>query len=267
MKILVTGATGNVGRLVVDELLAAGATDIRALTVDPARAALPAGVEVVRGYLGRLDSMPAALDGVDRMYLAPLLDTVRDVTRLARAAGVRRIVDLAGGEDTDWYAVEQAVEDCGVAWTHLEAGEFMANALMWAPQIKAGDVVRDAYPESANAPIALEDIAAVAARALLDDSHEGATHVLTGPETLTRRDQVRRLGAALGRDLRYVELTREEAIAELIPTMGEYAAWYVDGMAMLVEHPQRAVQTVREITGRPGTTFAQWAARNADSFR
>src|SRR5690349_5876979 len=139
MAILVTGATGNVGRLVVDELLALGATGIRALTVDPARAALPPQIEVVRGYLGRPETVVPALDGVDRMYLAPLLGTVDQVTRLAAEAGVRHIVDLAGGENTDWRPIEVAVEASGVAWTHLEAGEFMANAMMWAPQIRAGN--------------------------------------------------------------------------------------------------------------------------------
>lgn len=267
MKILVTGATGNVGRLVVDELLAAGATDVRALTTDPTKAALPPEVEVVTGYLGRLDSMPAALRGIDRMYLAPLLDTVSEVTRLAGDAGVQHIVDLAGGKDTDWYAVEQAVEASGVAWTHLEAGEFMPNTLMWAPQIKAGDEVRDAYPDSANAPIALQDIAAVAARVLLDGEHAGRTYELTGPQTLTRREKVHQLGAVLGRQLAYVELTHAEMVVELEPHMGEYAAWYVDGMAQLVQHPQRALPTVAQLTGRPGTTFADWAAANAARFR
>ena len=153
MTILVTGATGNVGRLVVDELLAQGATDVRALTVNPARAALPPQVEVVRGYLGRPETVVPALAGVDRMYLAPLLQTVDEVTRLAATAGIRHIVDLAGDENTDWRPMELAVEASGVAWTHLEAGEFMANALMWAPQIRAGDVVRDANPQAATAPI------------------------------------------------------------------------------------------------------------------
>src|SRR5688572_22574492 len=84
MRVLVTGATGNVGRLVVDQLqqLDSG-IEIRALTVDPARAALPEGVEVVEGYLGRLSTMPAALDGIERMYLAPLPRTAREVVNLA----------------------------------------------------------------------------------------------------------------------------------------------------------------------------------------
>jgi len=267
MKILVTGATGNVGRLVVDELLALGATDVRALTASPAKAQLPAGVEVVQGYLGKVETLPAAFEGVDRMYLAPLLDTVEEATRLAAAAGVQHIVDLAGSEHTQWQPIERAVEATGVGWTHLEAGEFMPNAGVWAPQIKAGDEVRDGYPRSANALIALEDIAAVAARILVDGGHAGQTYELTGPQTQTRAEKVRLLGEALGRQLRYVELTHDQAIEQLRPLMGDFATWYVAGEQALAEHPQVATRTVEELTGRPGTTFATWAAANVDLFR
>ncbi|MBA2447349.1 MAG: NAD(P)H-binding protein [Chloroflexi bacterium] len=82
MKVLVTGATGNVGRLVVDHLLGSG-VEIRALTNNPTKAALPAGVEVAEGYLGKLSTMPTALEGVERMYLAPLPRTAREVVELA----------------------------------------------------------------------------------------------------------------------------------------------------------------------------------------
>ena len=267
MRILVTGATGNVGRLVVDHLLAAGATEVRALTVGPARAALPAGVEIVKGYLGRLETLPAALEGVDRMYLAPLPQTVREVVELARRAGVRHIVDLAGAKGSQWHVVEEAVEQSGIAWTHLDAGEFMTNTTIWAEQIRTTGTVRDAYPTAADAPIALDDIAAVAAAVLLGDGHAGKAYELTGPETLTRAEQVRTIGRALGRDIPFVELTRDQAVEQLSKAIGEYAAWYLDRMAELVDRPQRAVPTVEEVTGRPGTTFAEWAVEHADSFR
>jgi uncharacterized protein YbjT (DUF2867 family) len=267
MRILVTGATGNVGRLVVDHLLASGATEVRALTVNPQKAALPAGVEVVTGYLGRLETMPAALEGVDRMYLAPLLGTVREVVALARQAGVERIVDLAGAEGGLWHAIEEAVEESGVAWTHLEAGEFMTNSTIWAEQIRSTGVVRDAYPAAADAPIALEDIAAVAATVLLEDGHAGRAYELTGPQTLTRAQRVQAIGQALGQDIPFVELNHEQAVEQLSRVIGEHAGWYLRHMAELVDHPQRAVQTVEELTGRRGTTFAEWAVRNADSFR
>jgi len=267
MRILVTGATGNVGRLVVDHLLAAGATEVLALTANPAKAALPAGVEVAEGYLGRLETMPAALEGVDRMYLAPLPRTVREVVALAHQAGVQQVVDLAGAKDSLWHAVEEAVEESGIAWTHLEAGEFMTNSTIWAEQIRTAGVVRDAYPNAASAPVALEDIAAVAAAVLLEDGHAGKAYELTGPETVTRAERVRLIGEALGRDIPFVELTHEQAVGQLSAVMGEYAAWYLDRMARLAEHPQRAVPAVEEITRRPGTTFAEWAVKHVGAFR
>ena len=143
----------------------------------------------------------------------------------------------------------------------------MANSEIWAAQIAAGDEVRDIYGDAANAPIALADIAAVAARILVDGGHLGRSYELTGPESLTRRERVRLIGVALGRDLTYVELPRAAAIEQLAQVMGEYAEWYVDGIAQLVTHPQQAVPTVAELIGRPGTTFASWAVANAGAFR
>ena len=267
MRVLVTGATANVGRLVVDHLVAAGGVDVRALTTDPVRAALPPSVEVAEGFVGRPASVAAALDGVDKVYLAPYLPTAGEVTTMIADAGVRHVVDLGGGEGTEWREVEAAVEASGVGWTHLEPGEFMANTLVWARQIRTTGEVRDAYPHAASAPIDLDDVAAVAVEALTGDGHVGARYELTGPESLTRADLVARLGAALGWDLACVEVSRDEAVEALTPEMGEYAGWYVDGLAVLAEHPQAAVGTVAAVTGRPATTFAAWARRNAAAFR
>ncbi|WP_433826995.1 NAD(P)H-binding protein [Actinoplanes sp. CA-015351] len=267
MRILVTGATANVGRMVVDELLALGATDVRALTVDPAKAKLPAGVEVARGFVGRPETLVDALAGVDRMYLAPHPASAPEVCRLAAQAGVRVIVDMAGAKGDHWQAVEDGVEASGVPWTHLEPGEFMANADLWAPQIRAGDVVRDAFGDVVNAPVAQEDIAAVAARVLLSDGHLGKAYELTGPEALSRRQKVAAIGRALGRELTYVELTGDEARAQFTATMGEYGEWYLDGLAQLLEYPQPAVSTVADLLGRPATTYEEWARSHADLFR
>jgi uncharacterized protein YbjT (DUF2867 family) len=265
--ILVTGATGNIGRLVVDELLAAGATDIRALTNNPEKAALPPGVEVVRGYIGRVETLEGVFDGVEKMYLAPLEKTVREVTTLAAKAGVGHIVDVSSPKDSWWAPVATAVEECGAAWTHLAPGEFMDNMLILAQQIRTTGEVRDGYPDAANAPIDLGDIAAVAARTLLEHGHAGKEYLLTGPETLTRAEMVRHIGAALGRDIPVVEVGHDEAIAVLEPAMGGSARWYVDRTRNLAEHPQQANLVVEEITGRPATTFAEWARKKVDAFR
>jgi uncharacterized protein YbjT (DUF2867 family) len=107
----------------------------------------------------------------------------------------------------------------------------------------------------------------VAATVLLEDGHSGVAYELTGPETISRAEMVRQIGLALGREIPYVELTHEEAVTGLTPSMGEYARWYVEGMALLAQHPQRPVPTVAQVAGRPATTFADWAVANADAFR
>lgn len=267
MKILVTGATGNIGRMVVDHLLARGADDVRALTNHPARAALPAGVEVAEGYLRRVASLPAAFAGVDRMYLAPALETIDEVVAVAKDAGIRHIVDLSGDEGTDWQPIARAVERSGIDWTHLYAGEFSENATIWADQVRAGDEIRDPFPEVANAPITMDDIARVAATVLVAEGHAGKTYELTGPETVSRGEKIVQIGAALGRTLDVVKVSRDEGIRLLEASMGEYAEWYVDGMATMIDHPQRPNTTIADVTGDPATTFAQWAIANAGLFR
>jgi uncharacterized protein YbjT (DUF2867 family) len=267
MTILVTGATGNVGRLVVDELIRAGAPRIRALTVNPTKAALPDDVELVEGYVGRPDSLGGVFAGVELVYLAPVPGVAGQIAALAREAGVQRLVTLTGGPDTDWYGIEADVEASGLPCTHLEPGEFMLNATIFAEQIRTTGQVRGAYPAAANAPIALEDIAAVAAQALLHDEHAGKTYELTGPQTLTHPQMVQDIGRALGRDVPFVEVPREEAEALLADSMGEYAGWYLDGRAALIAHPQQPTSTVADVLGRPATTFAQWAVAHVELFR
>ncbi|MFD4434054.1 NAD(P)H-binding protein [Nocardia sp. NPDC058497] len=266
MKILVTGATGNIGRMVVEHLVRLGADDIRALSNHPERTAFPPEVEVMKGYLRRPSSLPAAFDGVDRMYLAPTLETVTEVVDVAHQAGIEHIVDLSGDDTTQWQPIARAVEKSGIGWTHLYTGEFLENTTGWADQIRATGELREPYPDSANAPIAMDDIARVAATVLLGTGHLGKTYNLTGPETLTRPTQVQQLAEAIGRDLSFVTVSPEECIALLEPAMGEFARWYVEGLATRVDHPQVATGTVADLTGH-ATTFAAWAAANADLFR
>jgi uncharacterized protein YbjT (DUF2867 family) len=129
-------------------------------------------------------------------------------------------------------------------------------------------VVRAPYGQAAHAPIDLVDIAAVAATTLLTDGHHGAKYVLTGPESLTRFELVQIIGETIGRDIRFEEQTHEEARQSMINQgWGQVADWLLDGYAQAVEHPQRALPTVAEVTGRPARTFAQWVADNAGKFR
>lgn len=277
MTILVTGATASVGRLLVDELVAAGAP-VRALTNDPVRAALPSGVEVARGYLGRPGTLPAALAGIDTVYLAPLPAYVDDFVRCAQDAGVRRVVVLSGepaeyeaqGDPARWhyYRLERAIEAGGFAWTFLRPGQFMNNTLGWAPSIKADGVVRAPYAKAVQTPIDLADIAAVARVALLSERYSGQKIMMSGPEGLTPPEQVALISAAIGREIRFEEQTPSSYLEGLAPVIGlEAAQWLLDGFRMMAEHPMKPEPTVFELTGRPALTYATWAQQNADAFR
>jgi NAD(P)-dependent dehydrogenase (short-subunit alcohol dehydrogenase family) len=141
MTILVTGATANIGRRIVGHLIDLGANDIRALTKDPAKADLPDSVQPITGYLGDPESLPAALDGVDRMYLAPLPKTLDDTLELAKKAGVEYVVALSGA--AHWQQHADAVAASGLVNTQLGPGEFLENFAIWAEQVKATRTVSD----------------------------------------------------------------------------------------------------------------------------
>ena len=210
--VLVTGATGRVGRLVVDELLRAG-VPVRALTRQPERAASPAGAEIVAG--GPHDPRVARRAARRSRRRVPRLDRadgrrrVGHRTRLAAhtSAEARRVVYLSSPHRTPHPFFQQPNALRGAtrrgrapARRHrdsissiLRPGMFASNALhWWAPQIRSGDVVRWPYADAETAPVDERDIAAVAARALLDERHANADYVLTGPESLSQAAQVPR---------------------------------------------------------------------------
>jgi uncharacterized protein YbjT (DUF2867 family) len=275
--ILVTGATGSVGRLLVDELAAAGAP-VRALTNNPKRAALPEGVEIAKGYLGKPATLPHALKDVDTVYLAPLPAYVDDFVAAAKEAGVRRVVVLSGepaeyeaqGNPSDWhyYKIERAIEAAGFEWTHLRPGQFMNNTLDWAPSIKAESVVRAPYPGAVQTPIDLADIAAVARVVPLDESYTGQKLTMSGPERLTPPQQVEHIAAAIGREVKFEEQTPEQYLEVWTPVIGaQTAQWLLDGFRMMAEHLMTPEPTVPAVTGRPAVTYREWAIANADAFR
>ncbi|WP_225802657.1 SDR family oxidoreductase [Streptomyces sp. NK15101] len=187
--ILVTGATGNVGAEVVQALGRAG-EPVRALVRRPAD--VPA--EQVVGDLDDPDSLAPALDGVRGVFLLPGHRDMPGLLDRMRRAGVERVVLLSSlatvATDTrnvlSEYMIgsETAVRESGLAWTFLRPNAFMSNALRWLPQLRAGDVVRDAFGTVPVASVDPYDIAAVAVRALLDPGHEERVHPLSGPEPL-----------------------------------------------------------------------------------
>jgi uncharacterized protein YbjT (DUF2867 family) len=144
---------------------------------------------------------------------------------------------------------------------------FAANSLSWwAPQIRIGDVVRWPYADAPTAPIHERDIAAVAVRTLLDAGHESAEYVLTGPESLTQREQVAAIGNVIGRNLRMEEISPDEARLELgfpLPAMN----MLLNAWAAAIGQPAFVTDTVTEITGVPARTFREWIADHLEKFR
>jgi uncharacterized protein YbjT (DUF2867 family) len=276
--VVVAGATGNVGGEIVRALAAAGAP-VRALVRSTAPADLPAGVRAVAGDLDRPDSLRAALDGAEAVFLLPGFSDMPGAMARIRDAGVRRVVLLSGSsaaEDGDrddavtryMRESEAAVRAGAVPWTILRPSGFMSNALQWAGQLRAGDVVRAPFAGVAIAVIDPFDIAAVAAIALLRGGHEEQALRLTGPEALRPAERVRMLGEALGRDLRFEGQPDDEAHAEMSASMpagyvDAFFSFYVDGAL----DESVVLPTVEEVCGRPPRTFPQWAAAHADAFR
>ena len=284
--VLVTGATGRVGRLVVDELLRAG-VPVRALTRRPERSALPVGVEVIAGDLTVPDSLDPALDGAGAVFLvwtAALATAPAVVARLAaQMAGQprRRVVYLSAPHQTPHpffqqpnplrglhAELERLLAAVTVDAVILRPGMFASNVLhWWAPQIRNADVVRWPYGAAETAPVDERDIAAVAARALLDDWHAGGDYVLTGPESLSQAAQVRAIGDAIGRPLRFEELSPDEFRRETAGTWpGSVAEMLLAAWRATLGHPAFVTSAIQEVVGSPPRTFYQWAADNASAF-
>jgi uncharacterized protein YbjT (DUF2867 family) len=280
-RTLVTGATGNVGRQVVSLLLATGVR-VRALARSPESAGLPREVEAVCGDLTIAATLDRCLEGVDAVFLvwvAPSVTVAPALERIAKHA--RRIVFLSNltvrdGVEEQAYPVttlhakiERLIEASGVRWTFLRPGAFAANArIWWAPQVRAGDIVRWPYADAVTSPIHERDIAAVAVRALSEDGHAGAKYILTGPESLTQRDQVRIIGEAIGRRLRFEEIPPEVARRELAMLLTPpIADMLLEAWPATLGKPAPVTSTVAEVTGTAPRSFREWAVDHAAEFQ
>jgi uncharacterized protein YbjT (DUF2867 family) len=283
--IVVTGATGNVGREVVNLLLDGGAKVV-AVTRHPATAALPDGAHVVGGDPSRPQTLASALRGVETVFISPraLGDATAgaataELLELAAEQGAQRVVLLSavtveygGGYQRfadAFRAVEDAARASGLQWTILRCSDFAANALSWAPQIRLAGVVRSVYGDGATSTIHERDVAAVSALALVDVAHAGHSYVLTGPQSLTQRAKVRLIGEAIGKDVPWVEVApeqfRQAMLAQGLPE--DVPDRVIGYWSDRVQQPGPSSDAVEQILGRPALTFAQWAAEHAAAFR
>lgn len=275
--ILVTGATGTIGRPLIDLLVGQNA-EVRAITRNPQASGLPTDVEVVAGDPSQPDTIIPLLGGVTSIFLHPRAVGMAAgaLLTLAQECGVKRVVVLSAINVDDDFAnqpsryqgdrnkeVEDAAIGSGLEWVSLRASSFAANS------IRAGDIVRYPYAAFEESPIDEQDLAEIITRALLTDELVDRRLELTGPQSLTHSEMVAIIGDAIGRPLRYQEISPEAAKQGMVehgapePFVEALMARY----ARDVGRPAPLTGDVEKILGRPARTFAQWATEHTDAFR
>jgi uncharacterized protein YbjT (DUF2867 family) len=243
---------------------------------------MPANVEVVSGDLAAPESLDAGLRGVSAVFLvwtAPPTTAPAVVERIATHA--QRVVFLSSPHQTPHpffqqpnpmaalhADIERLIKATGLESTILRPGMLASNALFWwATTIRAGGVVRWPYGAAETAPVDDRDVAAVAARTLYQDGHDGGDYVLTGPESLSQAEQVGIIGDVLGRRIGVEELSPDEfrsvtegsgprAVVDML-----LAAW-----GATIGRPAYITTTVLEILGSAPRSFRQWVADHATAF-
>lgn len=277
--ILVTGATGKVGREAVGQLVAMG-RQVRALTRRPEEADLPAGVEFVTGSPADPGALAVAFAGVAQALVVLSGDVAgeaRNVAKAAAEARVEHIVFLSSasvlhplphGIADEHRAAEEAIAASGVATTFLRPGPFHANTSWWIKTVRESSSVRDWIGNNPGAPVDEYDIASSAVAALTQDGHRGRSYVLTGPEVLTSEEQARILGEVLGRELEFSVAPQEEVVDVFAGITGDRPAAVTNVAALhSPEVPwSRTTTAVKDLTGREPRPYREWAAANAALF-
>ncbi|NEA48065.1 NAD(P)H-binding protein [Streptomyces sp. SID10815] len=278
--IVVTGATGNVGRPLTRALTEAGQ---QVTTVSRHPAAVPDGVRHLTADLARPAELKPALAGASALFLLLSGDLhaagqrPADLIAEAAAAGVRRIVLLSSqGVATRPFGptrialreLEDTLRASVPEWTILRPGGFASNALWWAGSVRAEGLVAAPFGDIGLPIVDPADIAAVAAACLLEDRHAGGVYELTGPEVITPRRQAAAIADALGTPVRFHELTRAEARAAMSRAMpAELADDTLDILGAPNPAELRVGPDVERVLGRAPRPFSAWAARNIAAFR
>ncbi|GLV87523.1 NmrA family transcriptional regulator [Streptomyces lavendulae subsp. lavendulae] len=277
--IVVTGATGNIGRPLTDALAGAGR---QVTAVSRHAAAVPDGVRHVVADLAEPTGLKPVLAGAQALFLLLSGDlhaagaNPADIIGEAVLAGVRRVVLLstlavatrpADPTRIAMRSLEDTLRESGLEWAVLRPGGFASNALWWAESVRTQRVVAAPFGDVGVPVIDPADIAAVAAACLLDDRHTGGVYELTGPEVITPRQQAEAIGTALGSPVRFHELTRDEARTAMTQGM---PAELADATLDIVGSPNpaelRVSPDVQRVLGRAPGSFAAWAARNVAAF-
>ncbi|WP_433632846.1 NAD(P)H-binding protein [Nocardia sp. CA-120079] len=275
--IVVTGATGNVGRPLVQALAAAG-EQVTATSRSITAPDVPEGVRYQQVDLTEPDTLAPVVEEAQALFLLTSADFhAGDGDRLAgvmvivRRARVRRVVLLSSqgvGTGRHPSVLEDVVKQSGVDWTILRPGGFASNALWWAEMVRTQRMITAPFADVAIPIVDPTDIAQVAAVALREDGHSGQTYTLTGPTPITPRQQAAAIGEALREPVRFVEQNRAEAKTQMMQLMPEpVVERTLDALGTPKPEEQQVNPDIERVLGRPPRTFAEWAARNSAAFK
>ncbi len=285
-KILVTGATGNVGGGVIASLTAMGAS-VRALVRDESKAQglRGAGVEVVIGDLEKPETLDAAFSGVDKVFLATpaspgQVSLAHNAIAAAKRAGSPHIVRLSAGAVKEMPGalprvpaqhaeIDVELKASGLPYTLLRPHFFMQNTMMAAPTVASDGALYLAMKDGRIGMIDVRDVVDVAAKVLTEAGHEGKTYGLTGPASISFHDVAAGLSKALGKEVKYVDVPPEAAregmvgmgLPEwLVDAFGEYTTAYSEGYADFTTND------FEEITGHPARSYETFARDFSEAF-
>jgi uncharacterized protein YbjT (DUF2867 family) len=278
---LITGATGTIGSLVVDALLARNAK-VRIFVRDRERAVARFGsqVEVFTGNLADAGSLKAGLEGADAVFLVnsgpDLAAHDEAAAKVAKESGVAHLVKLSSYDAVEgvgtgmWHARgEAAIQASGVAFTFVQPSGFMSNALFWARSIQVEGIMRSCTGEGRIPFIHPRDIADVAAAALSSPGFHGKALPITGPKALSYTEMAARIGAAIGKTIRFQAISEDE-VRQLMLRSGDSQA-VIDAhlsiyRAIREQRLSTVTDTVQRVLGRKPITFDDWVEENASVF-
>lgn len=254
------------------------------MTRNPAKTAFPATVDVVTGDFDQPDSLTAALDGIDKVFVLPPgygpdgPVQERNLAAAAVRAGVSHLVKLSTSGVT-FHATdpittghrlgEHVIKDSGLSWTILRPGTFMTYLYGYAPTIAADHTMYVTEGDPVSAMVHPRDIAAVAAHVLTTPGHHGHTYTLTGGQALSPRDQADIIRQILGRPIKLIERTPAETQAEY-----DRLGWSGPRLEALLELKRQSAtwdwkvfDTVERLTGKAPLTLQDWVRENIHLFR
>jgi len=282
MTRLITGATGDIGSKVVELLILRGERPrVFVRDVQKAKSLFGDRVELFPGDCTVSESLAAALRGASQLFLVNVGPQIpaRDAFAAAAAkrAGVQQIVKLSSLDVQHGLALgawheqgEAAIRSSGVPFTFVQPTGFMSNLLAWAPSIKAEGVVRSSTGDGRRPFIHPADIAAVAVAALSNPAYIGQSLPITGPESLSFAEVTQKIAAVLGRPLRFVPISDDEARQRYSRISGspEETEAHVALWRAIRENRLSAVTpTVERVLGRPPLALDHWLIANAAAYR